>query len=260
MIPKAYITEWSKSAPWQQNFQIEQDLLIERIIIELYQDEFLRNNLAFRGGTAMHKLFLRPQARYSEDIDLVQIKPGEIGDILSRIRTRLTFMGEANYFHSGHNNTLKFKYMSEFENLQLKIKIEVNTREHFSSHGFINVPYNTNGSYFSGESSITTYRPEELLATKLRALYQRKKGRDLFDIWYALQILPIDTIKVIEAFKIYMEQSQTNVTAKQFILNMETKMKSRQFQGDLIGLLRNTVSYEPESAWEIVKTELVDKI
>lgn len=73
MIPQAYITEWSHKVPWQTNEQVEQDLIICRALTEIFKDEFLANHLAFRGGTALHKLYLSPQPRYSEDIDLVQI-------------------------------------------------------------------------------------------------------------------------------------------------------------------------------------------
>ena len=45
--------------------------------------------LAFRGGTALYKLHLRPAARYSEDIDLVQITAGPIGGVLDAIRRAL---------------------------------------------------------------------------------------------------------------------------------------------------------------------------
>ena len=38
--------------------------------------------------------------------------------------------------------------------------------------------------WFTGATDIITYELDELMATKLRALYQRRKGRDLFDIWY----------------------------------------------------------------------------
>ncbi len=47
-------------------------------------------------------------------------------------------------------------------------------------------------SWWSGQADIPTYHAEELLATKLRALYQRSKGRDLFDIWLGLTILNAD--------------------------------------------------------------------
>ncbi len=71
MIPRAYITEWTQFAPWQLNEQVEQDLIISRALVEIFSDEYLSHELAFRGGTALHKLFLQSPSRYSEDIDLV---------------------------------------------------------------------------------------------------------------------------------------------------------------------------------------------
>ena len=73
MIPEFAIREWSEHVPWTESEQVEQDLLICRALTEIYKDEYLASHLAFRGGTALHKLFLSPQPRYSEDIDLVQI-------------------------------------------------------------------------------------------------------------------------------------------------------------------------------------------
>lgn len=73
MIDRASIQEWSAQVPWKDNVQIEQDLLISRALVTIFNDEFLASQLAFRGGTALHKLYMSPQPRYSEDIDLVQI-------------------------------------------------------------------------------------------------------------------------------------------------------------------------------------------
>lgn len=73
MIPRAYISEWNQQVPWQTMEQVEQDLVICRALVELFSDDLLATSLAFRGGTALHKLFFSPQQRYSEDIDLVQI-------------------------------------------------------------------------------------------------------------------------------------------------------------------------------------------
>lgn len=70
MIPQPAIKQWQETFPWQKDYQIEQDLIICRALCELYNDEYLAKHLAFRGGTALHKLFLNPQPRYSEDIDL----------------------------------------------------------------------------------------------------------------------------------------------------------------------------------------------
>ena len=85
MIPRPNIARWKEFAPWSSFDQIEQDLIISRTLVEIFSDKFLNDNLAFRGGTALHKLYLNPAPRYSEDIDLVQIKPGPIKPIMEKI-------------------------------------------------------------------------------------------------------------------------------------------------------------------------------
>jgi predicted nucleotidyltransferase component of viral defense system len=67
------------------------------------------------------------------------------------------------------------------------VKVEINSREHFAVHGFKRVPFSVSSRWFEGQSEISTYELDELLGTKLRALYQRKKGRDLFDLAAALE-------------------------------------------------------------------------
>ena len=85
MINRTAIQQWSEHAPWIDNAQIEQDLIICRALVAIFSDEFLASQLAFRGGTALHKLYLSPQPRYSEDIALVQITPGPIKPIMYRL-------------------------------------------------------------------------------------------------------------------------------------------------------------------------------
>ena len=58
MIPQRHITEWSEIAPWKANEQVEQDLIICRSLVELFSDDIIAEKLAFRGGTALHKLYL----------------------------------------------------------------------------------------------------------------------------------------------------------------------------------------------------------
>lgn len=74
MIQRAFITQWGTVVPWSSPRLVEQDLIICRALVSIYTDEFLASHLAFRGGTALHKLYLSPQPRYSEDIDLVQVQ------------------------------------------------------------------------------------------------------------------------------------------------------------------------------------------
>ena len=86
MIPRDYITEWRERAPWSENFQVEQDLIISRALVEIFSDPVLAGALALRGGTALYKLYITPPARYSEDIDLVQVRPGPAGPVMDALR------------------------------------------------------------------------------------------------------------------------------------------------------------------------------
>ena len=70
MIPAMNIIAWGHVAPWAEQRQIEQDLVISRALVEMFSDAFLREELLFRGGTALNKLHFPEPFRYSEDIDL----------------------------------------------------------------------------------------------------------------------------------------------------------------------------------------------
>lgn len=259
MIPQSYITAWQKQAPWRENFQVEQDLIIQRSLIALFSDEFIRDRLAFRGGTALHKLFLAPAARYSEDIDLVQLHAEPFGVMIDKIRERLEFLGTPRIKQKQHNNTIVYSFQSE-EDVIIKLKIEINTREHFSVYGIKSVPLKLDSEWHKGEAVVSSYELEELLATKLRALYQRKKGRDLFDLWYAMKNTIVSVDKVIVAFKFYMKEEGNEVSQKVFVENLERKIEDADFINDINQLLRLGIQYDIHEAYGFVKENLLEKI
>ncbi|MDR0370350.1 MAG: nucleotidyl transferase AbiEii/AbiGii toxin family protein, partial [Prevotellaceae bacterium] len=102
-----------KGVSWKLKSQVEQDLIICRAICALYNDEYLSEHLAFRGGTTLNKIYLYPQPRYSEDIDLVQINAEPIRETIDRIRDVLSFLGKPIIKQKAHNNTLIFRFESE---------------------------------------------------------------------------------------------------------------------------------------------------
>lgn len=263
MIPRRYIEEWKEFAPWPENSQVEQDLVIERALVEIFSDPFLNENLAFRGGTALHKLFLKPQARYSEDIDLVQIKTGPIKPILVKLRECLAFLGtKRNITTSIHNNTVEYRFETEIQPIiKMRLKIEINCREHFTVLGLQQVPFKVQNGWFNGECMINTYHIEELLGTKLRALYQRRKGRDLFDLDLALTKLEIDISKLIQCYKEYINFSDgTSPTSKMFVANMVEKMSDDEFRNDIFTILRPEVEYHNDLAYKKISDEIISRL
>jgi predicted nucleotidyltransferase component of viral defense system len=259
MIPQAYITDWRNKSPWQEDFQVEQDMIIERALIEMFNDPHLKERLAFRGGTALHKLFLAPAARYSEDIDLVQIKAEPFGPVIDKLRERLSFLGSPAIKQKQHNNTMVFHVTSE-GGIPLKIKVETNCREHKTIYGIKDVKVKMDSEWFRGEAMVTTYDINELLGTKLRALYQRRKGRDLFDLWHGINQTNAEAEKIIEAWRFYMNEEGHSVSQLEFLSNMEKKISDKDFLGDMEGLLRSELTYDIEKAYHFVKKELLEKI
>ena len=256
MIPELNIREWKRVAPWQTNGQVEQDLIISRALVEIFSDDLLRNSLSFRGGTALHKLYLSPQIRYSEDIDLVQIDSEPINPILKRIRERLSFLGtKRTVKQHTHNNTMIYRFDTEIPPvINMRLKIEINTREHLNIMGLQEIPFEVNNAWFSGKCNVIGYTIEEMLSTKLKALYGRKKGRDLFDLYWALTYLEIDVEKLLHCCKIHYEFAEMKPpTAKQFIRNMEEKLTDPDFTNDIFTVLKPNTKYNHQTAWELVK-------
>ena len=260
MIPELYIQDWKKQATWQTNEQVEQDLIISRAIVEIFSDDFLRNSLSFRGGTALHKLYITSQIRYSEDIDLVQINAEPIKQTIDRIRKVLSFLGKPRIKQKAHNNTLIFRFESEIPPItSIRLKIEINTREHLNILGLIEIPFGVNNAWYSGKCNVKGYSIEELLGTKLKALYGRKKGRDLFDLYWALTHLNIDTVKVAHCCTLHYEHAGLKQpTIKQFIRNMEEKLTDNEFTNDIYTVLKPNVEYDNQTAYELVRRKLIE--
>lgn len=216
-------------------------------------------SLAFRGGTALHKLHLAAPGRYSEDIDLVQIEAGPIGPILDVLRGALDpWLGEPVRKRSG--DSVKLLYRFETTGLpaqNMRVKVEINTREHFSCRGLQTREFAVTTLWHAARAMITTYDLEELLATKLRALYQRKKGRDLYDLWIAVTSLRIDDEAVVECFRRYMGNEGAAVTRAMFEANLAEKLTSAAVRDDVRPLRRDGDGYDIDSAAAIVGERLV---
>jgi len=259
LIPQADIVAWRAVAPWVTDAQVEQDLILSRALVELFSNEAIRRHLALRGGTALHKLYLPPATRYSEDIDLVQIEPGAIGHILDVVHAVLDgLLGQPRRDRAEDSVTLTYRVSSEVPPIvPLRLKIEINTRDHFDVLGLEKLPFAVESRWFSGACKVTTYRIEELLGAKLRALYQRRKGRDLFDLWLGITAGKAQPSAIANAFKKYMAAEGQRVSQDEFRRNLAAKMKHKAFLGDIEALLRPGLTYDPQAAYQLVDRELI---
>lgn len=262
LIPQADILAWRASHPWLTNAQVEQDLIISRAMVELFTTTSLQSALAMRGGTAIHKLYLAPATRYSEDIDLVQMQPGSIGPLLDEIRATLdSWLGKPQREQNANDVKLIYRIHSEIAPVvNLRVKIEINTREHEAVEGTVRKPFLVASRWFSNEAAITTFSINELLGTKMRALYQRRKGRDLYDLWHALATNTVDPSQVIRCFRKYTGDTNPPLTRDVFTRNLEEKLSNAGFLSDMAPLLRPGLNYDPSEAYRLVNEQLLARM
>jgi predicted nucleotidyltransferase component of viral defense system len=248
--------------PWADDTQVEQDLVLSRALVEIFDEPTIAERLLLRGGTAFHKLFLSPPARYSEDIDLVQREAGPTGEFINAIRGRLDrWLGRPRRDRASNSVRVTYRFESEAQPVRsLRLKVEINTGEHFAVLEPERRRFAVDNPWFRGKTQVGVYNIDELFATKLRALYQRKKGRDLFDLWFALDRGLLNCAAVVECFGRYMDHGGTPVSRAEFEANLGAKSGDRSFLEEVRQLLAAGVIYESKVAIDVVQRELVARL
>lgn len=259
-----------QQVPWPNLRQVEQDLLLCRAMTALFDDAFLKTQIAMRGGTLLHKVHLAPASRYSEDIDLVVIgdRPDEhirkaINRVLLGVLGRPTSSAWQAVKLAVRNAVKPSKVLrviyrvssvADPRGTPLEIVIEANVTERKSYRPISLLPF---GYLFRDEIVATTvngFEIHEMLGTKMRALFQRRRGRDLFDLYWALTEAgtPVNPAEIIELFLYYLQQEGTVATRDEFIGLLQSHLNDRGFLTDMNALLRTGIAYDPIAAGDYV--------
>ena len=257
MIPDAYITHWSHGAPWPSGDQVEQDLVLSRLLCEIASHPILGDELAFRGGTCLHKVHLPHTLRYSEDLDYVRVTHGPIGPLLDALRDIAETVGmEA---ATDVSQFPKFFFRSTYASGagRLQVKVEINTYETSPARPHIRLPHHVKSPWWSGSAEVLTFQPAELIATKLRALYQRRKGRDLFDLWLALTQMKLEPDEILACLGPYRPDGYTTATA---VANLEEHVADPGFRTDLLQLMGDEVGFDVDEAAALVIESLLQRL
>jgi predicted nucleotidyltransferase component of viral defense system len=232
---------WGRTVPWVEQRQVEQDLIISRALVELFNDPFLCAQLRFRGGTALNKLHFPKPLRYSEDIDLTRANAGPIGPVLDRVRQVLEpWMGRAQFDQSKIAPKLRFRVTAEDQasTAPIRLKLEIHTRERTAYDPPSLVRFEVRNPWFTGFAEIATFSKEEILATKLRALLQRDKGRDVLDLAHAKAVFDdLNVPRVVACLGQYLDASGDAISRAQAEERMFAKFESPDFLADVRPLL-----------------------
>lgn len=264
------------AVPWSERYQVEQDLLLCLAMRAIFEDRFLSSQVAMRGGTVLHKVHLAPAARYSEDIDLVAVGDRAEGHIRKAIlRVLRPVLGREkssvwDFVQLAVRNAAKpsrilrciYRIPSVTEpGRALAIEVEVNVTERTPYLPVQRLPFAIAFRGAQLETELVSYNINEMLATKMRALFQRKKGRDLFDLYWALStqsVLPVSVREILRAFDHYMQAEGASVAREKFVAHLRECLGDRAgFCTDLVSFLRSDLTYEPDVAGAFVQQNLL---
>lgn len=252
---------------------VEQDYPLSQAVAAIFEDRFLRTQVAMRGGTVLHKGHLAPASRYSEDIDLVKVgdRPARhiekalhrvlhpiLGSPRESVVTHIQ-LAVRNLLAKSTILRTEFTYdPASSDAAHAHLKVEVNTSEKEPLYPLVTLDIDVpDGQGASRRASVVSYALDEMLGTKLRALLQREQGRDLYDLWWAWEqsratASPpmVDPSRVGEAFRFYMRQEGSSFAAADVQMELDRRMSSRKFLSDMDGFLPFGRSYDPRQACE----------
>jgi predicted nucleotidyltransferase component of viral defense system len=141
----------------------------------------------------------------------------------------------------------------------LDIVVEANVTERTPHRQIVEIPFEFLFRDAPVKTLINGYEIHEMIGTKMRALFQRRRGRDLFDLYWALTLAnpPIDPTAVIESFQHYLTKEGNSAGRAEFIGILEAHLGDRGFCSDMDQLLRTGASYDAQEAGEYVKANLL---
>ncbi|MCY4562100.1 MAG: nucleotidyl transferase AbiEii/AbiGii toxin family protein [Flavobacteriaceae bacterium] len=267
LIKKEQIIEWSEKEKFQDDKHAEKDLYIESLLKLFSFSKWLLKHLIFKGGTALHKMHFEKSLRFSEDIDFEHKGNQDIGRTLNEMKL---IFGKANLNieinRNKNNYEILCSYPSHTTTKPGKLKIEISDREDFSVLGYTQKRLHLNNVCFSSDIMMNTYNINEILSQKTRALYQRDKGRDLYDLYVSRLHPDFDMKKIAQCFIRHMTVKKdgkaiTNIpTAENFIKRLKRKEKAPHFLRDVHGVLKTDVEYNQKHAFEWIKEKFVPNL
>lgn len=231
------LAAWRREHDWPTDLQVEQDLLLSQMAVLIAQHPALGNLLAWRGGTSLHKLHLSRPLRFSVDLDYVLVgKSGSTGWLLDalRIATADSPLEIASWDFRARSVRVVFAGITA-AGVKLRLKVEVNTTEVAPVFELIRIAHVVDTRWWSGSAEILTFEPAELVGTKFRALAERRKGRDLWDLWLARRELAIDDQRLAIAGAYYLKAA--GVAPGEFRRRLLEHIYDEQFRSDLDSII-----------------------
>ncbi|MBI2937176.1 MAG: nucleotidyl transferase AbiEii/AbiGii toxin family protein [Thaumarchaeota archaeon] len=250
------VRSWADEIGITNQLFAEQDFRLVHMLTAIAENTDTAQKLYLKGGTAINKLYLQDKglSRLSVDLDFNHIGSKEqviqerneiINQLLKTVRKH------DSYYHLDirkkryEQTTIHATYTSLAISDPQHIKIEISHVERFP---ILPTQIRPLSLPKEGKVSLTTYSLEELISTKIRAFYDRLKGRDVYDLWSANRTGSLDKTAVRKLFLYYFYKDRKIFNPKTFFKQMHKAITENTISNDVSGYVRPDIGFNLQQA------------
>jgi len=216
--------------------QIEKDYILSWILQGIAQHEQLSKAIVFKGGTVLKKVYFEDY-RFSEDLDFTlldkDIKNEQIfewfTEVFEYIQDEANIPLEIidNNKHEDGGINFYISYLGPLGGLgaNKRVKVDISRSEQLQFEPVIKDTFL--GYTDQVEHQLLCYPLEEVLVEKLRSVMQRMQARDLYDIWYLLEIHEMEVTFYSIEFRAKCESKEIDPAD----FNYKLKQRLPQYKG-----------------------------
>jgi len=231
--------------------QVEKDYVIGWVLKGISNNNFLKDNLIFKGGTALRKIYFEDY-RLSEDLDftfngddydsngLKKNFEAIVEWIKNESRINMNIQDEDktfNNFYLGYTGPLGGKGANK------SIKVDIADDELLCNEP-VEMPVQTEYSDLQEESKVLSYTFGEIIAEKLRSLMQRTMPRDIFDIWYFLEMENYNIEDYMSDFQRKTQFKKLNPDDLTKTVSSKKETFKRQWSDNLVHQIKEVPDFE----------------
>lgn len=216
--------------------QIEKDYILSWILQGIANHPKLSGIIVFKGGTVLKKVYFEDY-RFSEDLDFTMLQNDITNEqifewfkevfeyVKEEANIPLEIIDDNEHEDGGINFYISYVGPLGGVGANKKIKVDISKSEKLE---FKPVKQKSFCSYSDQEEhQLLSYTLEEILTEKMRSVMQRMQARDLYDIWYLLEIHGMDVEFLTNEFKAKCESKGIN--SIEFLTKLEQRLP--QYKG-----------------------------
>lgn len=182
---------------------VEKDYVLGWILYGIYSSR-LSNCLAFKGGTALSKVYFPGEWRLSEDLDFTLIGKNNLENFVSTLSDEVPeiiaknsgvpiVLSKPPFVNSSYLQS-RFQYTGPI--CKNTVKIEISQEKFLGDVATMTVPQRFDYPVFS----VKAYTLDNILSEKIRTLIERGKVKDYYDVWKLLKIYQFDGSYITKLF------------------------------------------------------------